>query len=119
MRKFMRIVVAIFLFAPVEAQIATSYSIVPIPDPPGFNSLNSSMSGINNAGQTAGVGLSGNGVWLSFVGSPTGSMTIPFFGEYLPNTTVYAINNSGQVAGSVPQNGGTSLPQAFIGTTGG
>jgi hypothetical protein len=119
MRKFMRTVVAIFLFAPVEAQIATSYSIVPIPGPPGFNSLNSSMSGINNAGQTAGVGLSGNGVWLSFVGSPAGSVTIPFVGEYLPNTTVYAINNSGQVAGSVPQNGGMSLPQAFIGTTAG
>jgi hypothetical protein len=72
------------------------------------------MSGINNAGQVAGLGTFG-GVNLAFIGSPSGSVVVPLpTGWTLSMST--GINASGQIA-AYGNNGGVS--QAFIGTTGG
>jgi hypothetical protein len=95
-----------------SAQIASSYTVATIPNPTGFVGL-PSMSGINNAGQVAGFGYFNSTSPLAFVGSPGGSVQIPFSSV----ASAFAISNSSQVVGSFmyQQNGN----QAFIGTTAG
>jgi len=70
------------------------------------------MSGINNSGQVAGSGTNG-AVTQAFVGSPSGSTVIPLPAGWT-SASVYAINDSGQVAGGL--NGGQ---RAFVGTVSG
>ena len=119
----LRTMLALFATS-VVGLASTIYSVSPIPFPSGLTPgvITVAMSGINNSGQVAGTGINSLGVEQAFIGTTSGSTLIPLppgwseaFGDEAENIG-YAINASGQVAGSA-YNGYNY--QAFIGTTSG
>ena len=87
------------LFTTAAVSTASNiYSVSPIHFPSGFTNV--SMCGINNSGQVAGYGANSADLQHAFIGTTSGSTTIPLpFGWSGAYGT--AINASGQVAGYV------------------
>ena len=92
----------------------TIYSVDAISVPSSLTSI-SSIFGLNDSGQVAGVGVNSAGNYLAFIATTSGSTVIPVPTGWASNLA-YSINDSGQVSG-LGNNGGTD--QALIGTGGG
>jgi hypothetical protein len=90
--------VVIIIFAPLAAFAGSAYTVQVIPPPSGRFI---SMSGINFSGQVAGSRME-ESIFTSqaFIGSPSGSTLIPLRGGFMFSEGT-AINDSGQVAGSM------------------
>ncbi len=104
---------ALFLFTCAAAFAASGYTVQMIPLPSGMAILY--LSGINNAGQAAGMGSIGASpgfITQAIIGSPSGSYPIPFPAGW-STSFGNAINSVGQVTGYV---GASPQQQAFIGT---
>ena len=98
---------------PVSA-LAASYTVTVIPAPNGFSYC--AMYDINNAGQVAGYCINSASSYQAFVGSPAGSVAIPFPAGWATISYAYGINNSGQVVG---QGNNMGVAEAFVGTPAG